>query len=139
MQANDVRLIRVFTTNKPGASQDPTPNALGGTRMGEFYLVIAAESGDGLGEAEAPYTLITSAASTSGGMTTFARRRDVETVTAGKFGWTDLGAHAGYAKLDTLMVPVERFPVGDAYRFTVTLLAAGGIVSTLHSNEFVIV
>ncbi|MFG1997572.1 hypothetical protein ACGFNU_00300 [Spirillospora sp. NPDC048911] len=137
MQTNDVQVTRVYTTNKPGAAQDNTPNELGGTRLNEFQLVVNAESGDNLGDLQAAYTLIISATSTSGGTTTFARRKLAETITAGKFGWTDLGNNAGYAKQENIMVRAADFPAGDAYRFTVTLLANNGVVSTESSNEFV--
>ncbi|MEU5880482.1 hypothetical protein [Spirillospora sp. NPDC047279] len=139
MQTNDVQVTRVYTTNKLGAAQDNTPNELGGTRLTEFQLVLNAEAGDNLGDLKAAYTLIISAASISGGTTTFARRVLSETITAGKFGWTDLGANAGYAKAENVLVQAADFPAGDAYRFTVTLLAGNGIVSTQNSNEFVVI
>lgn len=137
MQTNDVQLVRLFTTKAAGGTQDDTPNEIAGSRQATFYLTIQAEAGDAVGDNGTDYTLYLSAASLSGGATTFVRRVLDEQVKAGSNNWTDVGANNGYVKLESIPVNAADFPIGDLYQFTATLLTKNGIRSTVRSNEFV--
>jgi hypothetical protein len=137
MQTNDMQVVRVFTAKNAGAAQDNTPNELGGNPQPTFYLSIALEAGDNLGDLSASYTLYVRALSTSGGTNSFVRRVINETVTAGLYDWVNLGNNNGYAKLSHFPVTSSDFPTGDSYEFHVTLTTKSGIVSHASSNEFV--
>lgn len=60
-----------------------------------------------------------------------------ETITAGKFGWSELGANNGYVKLENFTVPAADLPPGDVYPVRPRPAGQNGIISTVKSNEFV--
>lgn len=137
MQTNDVQLVRLHTARAASGPQDDTPNEDGGNPQGTFYLTLLAEAGDFIGDSATQYTLYLSATSTSGGTTTFARKKLAERVEDGTDGWKDTGGNNGYTKLQSVPVNSADFPPGDVYQFTATLLTKSGIRSSVRSNEFV--
>jgi hypothetical protein len=56
MNANDARIVRLFTAQVDGTVEDNTPNA-GDHHPGEFDLILQAEVGAVLGNSGANYTL----------------------------------------------------------------------------------
>jgi hypothetical protein len=137
MQTNGLQLVRAFTAVTGGGTQDTSPNEVAGIQQANFDLIIEGEAGDAVGDAEMAYTLYLSAASTSGGVTAFARQRLAERVADGSFGWSATPTkNDGYLLRRVITVNASDFPEGDVYQFTITLKTKNGILNTTKSNDF---
>lgn len=67
MNANDARLVRLFTAETGSAVEDSTPNVQAGTPGQTFDLILQAEAGRQVGGTGAPYRLLVTALDVTAG------------------------------------------------------------------------
>ena len=147
MNANDARIVRLFTTQVNGMVEDATPNA-NSPVPGQFDLILQAEVGAVLGNSGANYTLTFTAINDD----TVARQVALNPV-GNPFkeewnrgcGWIRSGndfVKTGEAEPDGIMRYTIAIPLGltGAFHYNVRLVSENyQIISFAQSNPFLLV
>jgi hypothetical protein len=148
MNANDARLVRLFTAETGSKVPDDTPNASLGAPQTTFDLVLEGEAGNNIGGTGAPYTLtITCFDWSTGNLADASMNPTIPAQTFDGSATTPvLWKRSG---TNFLTQQVFRIPAagalpgtvkGHLFTYTVSLVTQDfNIVSTLQSNLFVVV
>jgi len=148
MNANDARLVRLFTAETGSNVPDDTPNASLSTPQTTFDLVLEGEAGNNIGGTGAPYTLtITCFDWSTGNLADPAMSPTVPAQTFDGNGAATLWKKSG---TNFLTQQVFRIPAGAGalpagvkghlFIYTVALVTQDfNIVSTTQSNLFLVV
>ena len=147
MNANDARLVRLFTAETSSKVPDDTPNASLGAPQASFDLVLEGEAGNNVGGTGAPYTLTITCFDFSTGNLAVAEMSP--TIPAQTFDGN--GAAALWRKSGTNFLTQQVFRIpnagnlpatvkGHLFIYTASLVTQDfNIVSTAQSNIFLVV